>query len=349
MTELVIVSKPRGRVVRWIGGGVYKDYLSSVSTGSQSVTPPINISGATATEWLMYSTNVVTLAQSFKTLSNWLYIKKVSIPLAKVGSPTGTLTVELSTAYNASGTVLGTLDVSTLGTSYTTINFEPSSPVAVNPSTTYWIRIKYNGGNSSNYVKVQESTDVYADGASKRQYSSGSWYDNSGDLIMTIYGVVKFSLSFDFIYTGGYSFQKRLAETRSLSNCAVYKVFVNGVDKGSGPLGQDTDIPQADNYTLEWLVYPTTTSQGTFSSSIQRKIYYYGASLSINDLQATEAYVQQIKFGSSGGLIRFDKDPYCELPGSANEVITFSGDVYVPFRYLELVTGTAEILLIAVE
>ena len=31
MTELLIVSKPRGRIHRWIGGGVYKEYQSPVN------------------------------------------------------------------------------------------------------------------------------------------------------------------------------------------------------------------------------------------------------------------------------------------------------------------------------
>jgi hypothetical protein len=244
-----------------------------------------------------------------------------------------------------------------LTTSYAYYGFTASSPISLSPSTTYWIVVEYAGGNSSNYIQWQfeNATDVYPDGVRKYNTNGDSgdpstWTNTGGyDAVMRVYYATEATFSFDFIYNGGYSFKKCLAETRSLTNCGVWKIYVNGVDKGSAALTQTTDIPQADNYTLKWIIYPTTTSAGSFSASIQRKIYYYGTSLSINDLQATEAYVQQIKFGSSGGLIRFDKDPYCELPGSANEVITFSGDVYVPFRYLELVTGTAEILLIAVE
>ena len=30
MTELLIVSKPRGRIFKWIGGGIYKEYLNPI-------------------------------------------------------------------------------------------------------------------------------------------------------------------------------------------------------------------------------------------------------------------------------------------------------------------------------
>jgi hypothetical protein len=355
MTELVIVSKPRGRVVRWIGGGVYRDYLSPISATFSTLTP-LNITASNPGNQQIYYLGPGAIAQSFKTPNiSPLYFYRVEVYLRKSGSPTGTANIRLTQG----STVLAqwTLDVSTISTSYAYYDFTASPLISLSPNTTYWIVVEYTGGNVNNNIwwQFENATDVYPDGV--RKYRTGgdagdpsTWDNASGyDAVMRVYYATEATLSFDFIYNGGYSFQKRLVETRSLTNCAVQKIYVNGVDKGSAALTQTTDIPQADNYTLKWIIYPTTTAAGSLSVSIQRQIYYYGTTLSINDLQATEAYVQQIKFGSSGGLIRFDKDPYCELPGSANEVITFSGDVYVPFRYLELVIGTAEILLIAVE
>jgi hypothetical protein len=40
MTELVVVSRPRMRYLKWIGGGIYKTYLAPINTPQVDLIKP---------------------------------------------------------------------------------------------------------------------------------------------------------------------------------------------------------------------------------------------------------------------------------------------------------------------
>ena len=82
--------------------------------------------------------------------------------------------------------------------------------------------------------------------------------------------------------------------------------------------------------------------------SVQRWIYYNKKAISLNDLDFSEAYLQEVEFGSDGGVLRIDDDPDGELTGSANEKIILTG-VVIPFRKLEWISGSGEVLILGVE
>ena len=112
-------------------------------------------------------------------------------------------------------------------------------------------------------------------------------------------------------------------------------------------LEKEDEIPQADNYTVTY-VYDVDASSYSLSVSIQRHLYYNKASVTLDDLDVSEAYLQEIEFGGDGGVLRIDDSPDSDLVGSANEMIQFT-DILVPFRKLEWISGGGEVLILGVE
>ena len=83
--------------------------------------------------------------------------KKIEVYLKKVGSPTGNATVEIRDSSGNLKVSYGTLDVSTLGTSYALKTFTNDNAPASLPngiSTNWTIGVKYTGATSGNYVVV---------------------------------------------------------------------------------------------------------------------------------------------------------------------------------------------------
>ena len=68
----------------------------------------------------------------------------------------------------------------------------------------------------------------------------------------------------------------------------------------------------------------------------------------MDDLDVSEAYLQEIEFGPDGGVLRVDDSPDSDLAGSANEALQFA-DILVPLRKLEWISGGGEVLILGVE
>ena len=145
-------------------------------------------------------------------------------------------------------------------------------------------------------------------------------------------------------YSGSAS--KRLEGTVTSTNVNITDVEVNG-ENVDNSLEKEDEIPQAENYTLVFH-FESTDSSYSLDVSIQRWIYYNKRSISLNDLDFSEAYLQEIEFGSDGRVLRIDDDPDGELTGSANEKIVLT-DVVIPFRKLEWISGSGEALILGVE
>ena len=103
MTELLIVSKPRGRIHKWIYGQ-YKEYLESISFDKGSFTNPLTVN-ATGTAFTIYSSGSGNQpkkrAQRFRTPnnlqtdSNKITLEKVKLSLKRGALTSGTVIIVL--------------------------------------------------------------------------------------------------------------------------------------------------------------------------------------------------------------------------------------------------------------
>ena len=344
MTELLIVSRPRGRIFKWIYGQ-YRSYLSPINfSKSGSLSLSVDAAGKRVET---YQTGDI--AQRFKTpdvkavlsqVSLWLdnerteydysidvslYSDADGIPGSKIAS-LGTITVPRDTSFQEY--VLSGFSIELEANSY------------------YWIYLHQPADNGKYYIGIEYSDDdPYADGyvwCSGGDYYSGMQSD--WDIHFAVmYSSGKAEIPIDFIYDG--AAEKRLEATFT-SSTGLSKIVVNGQDTGADLLKEES-IPQADNYIIELRVGPEGADY-TLSGSIQRWLYYNKTTITLDDLSVSEAYLQEIEFGSDGGVLRIDDDPAGDIAGSAGEKVTFT-DILVPFRKLEWISGGGEVLILGVE
>jgi len=323
----LIVSKPRGRIFKWIGGGVYKEYKNPVSGSKSDSVDNIEYTDTSFSEQKLYSATSPKY-ESFTTADKEnLALQSVEIYMRRVGSPTGTLYIEL---WNADGSSkiadIDSKDVSTISTDWTWYDFIPSSKITLDPNTTYRIYMRYDGGDDSNYVGLAF-------------YDSISRY---GMRIKFKFVDVTLQVDLDFIYSG--TGEKRLQA--STNGATVTKITVNGQDMGVDLLKEE-EIPQVDNYSVVF-TFDSSYNSYTFTANIQRYLYYGKTSITLDNLNVSEAYLQEIEFGGGGGVLRIDDSPDSDIVGSANETIQFT-DILVPFRKLEWISGGGEVLILGVE
>ena len=330
MTELLIVSKPRGRIFKWIGGGVYKSYKDPVSKSVSDSVEDLLVSGSTYNEHIIgdgiWESHTTPDKQN-------LAVEKVRVWLKRYGSPSGSIKVELWSGDGATKIAdIGSKDVSeittdTYGAEY---DFVPSSTIQLDPSTTYRVKVWHDGTYDYDNKIV------------------GKYYTDTGRHKIDLY--LKFfiqgaelQISLDFLYSG--TAVKRLQESLSKTGVTIADVRVNGVSVGTS-LEKEDEIPQADNYTITY-VYDVDADTYSLSASIKRYLHYAKTSITLDDLNASEAYLQEIDF-SSDGVLRIDDSPDSDLVGSAGEKIQFT-DILVPFRKLEWISGGGEVLILGVE
>ena len=338
MTELLIVSKPRGRIHKWIYGQ-YKEYLSPISFGRWQ--PQITTIDATGDEQdLDYDRY-----QRFKTPSGSpLYLRRVKLWLRKVSSSSNTITIELwSDDGGEPGSKIadiGSIIVDDLPSDF-------SNPVAfdcdieVQPDTYYFIKVSNAGGAGLAHWE-RSTTDVYGDGYAYDHQGSHD-YDFHMALVYTDFSGDGKTFNLDFIYDG--AAEKRLEISFTYST-GLSDILVNGESKGTS-LAKEESIPQADNYTITFKV--SDVENYDLQGSIQRWLYFNKISITLDDLDFSEAYIQEIDYGSDGGILRIDDDPAGDLIGSANETIQFAENILVPFRKLEWISGGGEVLILGVE
>jgi hypothetical protein len=137
-----------------------------------------------------YTDNNDKLNQSFQ-LEVENNCKRLELKLAKVGSPTGDLTLELR-GTSATGTLLATsatVAESSLTTAYSAIEFVFSSPPTLSASTTYWAILKTDRTASElNYVTwAGETSETYSSGKMQSENSS-TWSDENKDALFEIFG-----------------------------------------------------------------------------------------------------------------------------------------------------------------
>lgn len=141
------------------------------------------------------STTNVKLAQSFKVSDTnpSFQLGDLYLLLAKLGSPTGNLTVTIESDSSSApdGTALATsatVDVTTLTTEPTYTRFTFSAKPILTADTTYWIVLSTTTSASSTVCAVwaNDSTEAdYGDG-SAMTHNNTSWSALTGDLIFSI-------------------------------------------------------------------------------------------------------------------------------------------------------------------
>ncbi|MEM2068844.1 MAG: choice-of-anchor R domain-containing protein [Nitrososphaerota archaeon] len=351
MTELVIITKPRTRIFKWIGGGVYKQYSTPIShTISWSQT---NLTGASYNTVRLGGGNYERYrCQQFITPNFTVKIVKVVLHVVKNANFTDTVYVRIcpdngSNMPDVNNVIatIGTFTGSDVGTSETQLTFTGSVPT-LQANTKYWVVVERPTTNTSQYPSLYlSSTDYNTSLYSADSYGS-NWTQRTYDYKMRIFCYENpNTLNIDFIYDGPVT--KRLNVSASVSNTTINNYTLNSQTFTS--ITRETNIPQSNIYTLT-VNYTENTAQssGYVNLTIQRWLYYSSTSCTLEHLNVSEAYVQEILFGSTGGVLRIDDDPSADLVGQANEKIVFI-DVIVPFRKLEWVSGNGEVMILGVE
>jgi hypothetical protein len=356
MTELVVVSRPRMRYLKWIGGGVYKTYLAPIDTPQVDLIKPDYSATFTETAIAMYSGSVTHVAQqviapSSSQLSN-LTLFRVVAKLQRVGSPTGTLSVRLySDSANTPGTLLatiGSIDVSTISTTATDYTFDAATPPSVTQGTKYWISVEYGGGNSTNHVRAFRDAGTDRDTSVLGASYTTAWTTEIYDRAMAAGFQADYSYGpFDFIYSG--VAEKRLRITENFLNVSVIARKLNN-QSFSSAITETTVIPQADSYSPVYTIRGTPSSYvafGTFSLTIRRYLYYATTSITLNQLGYSEGYIWKIIFPTGTNQLQVDDNPDALFSGS-NTTMSFA-DAPIPFRKLEWIAGGGEVEILVVE
>ena len=370
MTELLIVSKPRGRTFKWIQG--YKQFQTPILAKGFIFTPlgeedtSLGVNAGFSNKLV----NTPPRIRRGQRIIPPMSIKLQSIKLRVYRSHqnlTGNAYVELwdddSGLPGSLIKTLGSIDVSNLPVgewAYVEISV---GDYTLQANTPYWIVIKYDKiyveTDNATYARIYTlsvsassttTTDKYSayttddDGSTWSQDTSHSlaiWlycYEGSMSVDKDANELV---VNFDFIYPS--AGEKRL-EITFTSTSNLSDMELNGTSIGTS-LAKEDSIPQADSYTLR---FKTSSTEYAVDCSIQRWLYFSKTSITLDDLDVTEAYLQEIEFGVDGGTLRIDDDPANEIVGSSGEKIQFT-DILVPFRKLEWIDGGGEVLILGVE
>ncbi|MDZ4260623.1 MAG: choice-of-anchor R domain-containing protein, partial [Candidatus Sungbacteria bacterium] len=135
------------------------------------------------------------IAQSF-TATETGAAPKVSVILAKVGSPSSDITLRIvndnSGKPSASSLASATIKNSSVGITPSWIDAAFSSPPSLTNGATYWIVLDYGSNSSTDYWNWRkDDTDAYADNTGKYadNWSSGgaTWRDTNADLAFKVW------------------------------------------------------------------------------------------------------------------------------------------------------------------
>src|SRR3990172_7454710 len=134
------------------------------------------------------ATNFQAEAQAFKIRATST-ITGVKLFLAKVGSPTDTLNVDIVSSLGGSSLANVTQSASALTTSYLEYNLTFGTPVSLTGGQTYYIQLirSPDTADATNYILWSHTASGYSDGASQ-QRNSNSWASGAVDHQFTLIG-----------------------------------------------------------------------------------------------------------------------------------------------------------------
>ncbi len=189
-----------------VNGNIYSDGTITGSSGA-TITGDATVAGGihpnpevqwisdTADQHFATSSASRDIAQSFTATSTGA-VPKVSVLISKVGSPSGNITLHITTDNGGkpSNTDIAntTIDNSRVAFSVGWIDVAFSSPPSVTSGTKYWIVLDYGSNSTTNYWNWRkDATDAYAGNTGKYgdDWSSGSavWKNTNGDLAFKVW------------------------------------------------------------------------------------------------------------------------------------------------------------------
>jgi hypothetical protein len=116
-------------------------------------------------------------------------VTRYDLSIRKVGAPTGNITGKIINSSNVEQLNMGTLDASTLTTSFVTYTFENSSGYTIADGDR--LAIFYSSGDDSNYPdwSMNTSSESNTNGSYYTGTSpSGSWTERSRDATISVWG-----------------------------------------------------------------------------------------------------------------------------------------------------------------
>ena len=112
----------------------------------------------------------------------------ITVQMKKVGAPTGTVQVGVFNTDLSVKQLIGTIDPSTISTSYAQYTFSLTSPQTYLIQSGDRIGIKYTGGDTSNYVAImQDITNAFDSTNSYHTYYTTAWTNLHNCKISTWY------------------------------------------------------------------------------------------------------------------------------------------------------------------
>lgn len=129
--------------------------------------------------------------QSFANGSNPQFLVRAYFQLQKVLNPTGTVTATLyahggtfGSSSVGTGAALATSDavsLTSLTTSYSTVEFTFSTPFEMLANTNYVIAVEYSGGNGTNYINVRGLAGTGTHAGNRSQWTGAAWAATATD------------------------------------------------------------------------------------------------------------------------------------------------------------------------
>lgn len=168
------------------GPGWYNTYISGSAIAATVANPTLSISVSTTTQTLTVfpfgqSNTNQDVAQSF-IAGTTTPISQINLYIKKTGTPAN---VTVKIVNNNSGvpgsTVItsGTLNASTVTTSYAYVPTFMSTAVSLTSGATYWLVVDNGSNNASNYYSLATYTNTYFDGITKQGRFGNSFTDLS--------------------------------------------------------------------------------------------------------------------------------------------------------------------------
>lgn len=241
---------------------IAKNYsVSVISNGAGAVAAtlwkPTQITQTTQTgEYTLYNGGATRAGQRLNNFSQ-TYITSVSFYLKKgAGSPTGMAYIRVRNVTGDSIlATLGTLDVSTLNSSYAWYDF---TGLAYNPvAQDIRILVEYNGGSVANYITVGAAGDLVSGMLS---YYDGTWHDESlNDATYKITYLTSDGKSVNATASTGEIGISLEADTSNL------ELYINGELKDSEALSGDSAPDISTNWVISmpYFDYYSHTTNGS--------------------------------------------------------------------------------------
>lgn len=167
------------------GPGWYNTYISGSAIAATAANPTLSLSVSTTTQALTAfpfgQTNAnQDAAQSF-VAGTTTAISQINLYIKKTGSPANVTVKIVNDNSGVPGSTItsGTLNASTVTTSYAYVPTLMSSAVTLTSGATYWLVIDNSSNNASNYYSLVTYTNVYPSGATKQGRLGNSFSDLS--------------------------------------------------------------------------------------------------------------------------------------------------------------------------